>query len=158
LVQGGQLRPPLRRAPSASRRKRIDHHAAADGARCRRVAQHQPIARQRADRTVERQARQHRVTRLDPLGIQRCDTRRHMRRAQMQVYRRMGTQGARFLGQQREAEIEARRGCVHIRMQHPVAARHRLLGQPRPGDVERDPLAGGRGLGGSVLRMQRAHP
>ena len=59
LIQRRQLREPLRRAPAAPRRKRIDHHAAADGARRRRIAQHQPIARQRTDRPIQRQPREH---------------------------------------------------------------------------------------------------
>ena len=94
LVQRRELREPFRCAPPASRREWIDHDATADGSRRRRVAQHQPVARQRTDGAIERQPCQHRAAWFDPFGVQRRDTRGHMRGAEMQMHRRIGAQRA----------------------------------------------------------------
>jgi hypothetical protein len=88
------LREPFGRAPATPGRERIDHHTAADGARRRRIAQYQLIARERTDRPIERQAREHRAPRLDPFGVQRGDACRHMRCTEMQMHGSIGAQRA----------------------------------------------------------------
>ena len=62
------------------------------------------------------------------------------------------------VGQQPDLRIEARGRGMDVWMQHPVAARHGILGQAWPGDVQRHTLTGERFGGWPVLRVQPAHP
>ncbi len=86
-IERRQLGKPLWRASPPPGRKRIDDRPPADRAGGGRVAQHEPVTCQRADRPVQRQSRQHRAVRLDPVAGKRRNACRHVCGAKVQVHR-----------------------------------------------------------------------
>ena len=133
----------LRRAAAAPRRKWIDH---AHRRRWCVLHWHRaaPADRATARRSVDRVSDgQHGRARLDAFSVQWRDPRGHMSRAEMQMHRGIRA-SARGSSASRWSRRPARGRRVHVGMQHPVAAGHRILRQPRADDVQRHTLAGGR--------------
>ncbi|CUK16824.1 Uncharacterised protein [Achromobacter xylosoxidans] len=147
---------PRRRAALAVRRVRIEHPAAAHGARGLGVAHDVSVARHRAHRLIEHQLHPARLARGQRVGRQRHHVRHLPRRADVHVQRRPGSQRRIGRRQQRQGHIDVARRQEAARIGDPVAARDRALVDPR--QVQGAALAGRAGLAGLVLRVDAAYP
>src|ERR1700755_2439855 len=91
-------RQPLGRTTLARRRERIEYMATADRAIGLRVAHHEPIARQRANRPLEHELNAGTLTGAERVAIEQRDMRDLVLRAQMHMQRRPMLQRKRYIG------------------------------------------------------------
>ncbi|HVN43829.1 MAG TPA: hypothetical protein VMT66_01160 [Steroidobacteraceae bacterium] len=146
---------PLRRAPTALWRERIEHLAATDGVPSLGVPENEAIARYGTEGRLEDELHPLRNPGAELGGLERHRVSHTVRGPQVHVHRGPGAQRCAARGEQLEPHIEAQRGRECPRLGQPVPARERALVGSR--DVQGATLAGVPARHGPLLRVDAAN-
>ena len=147
------------RAPSAALgRPRVENHSTAHGAPRRRVAQHDSISMEGADRATERNLGERFLARQQPLTIKHREPRWSTRSADVEVDWRQMVGGSLLARHQPDARVEAVRRGMERHVDDPIAAADTILFNLRADEVERAALPRIAALCRRILGVQGAHP
>ena len=148
------LRLPFRGAPLTGRRPQIEEDAPAQRTLRRHVADNVAIHGRRGDRPIEYELNLSLIARRDRSVFERDNPRAHFRRAVVEVNRKPLTDRLLFARQEAHDGVDAVRRRMQAGVEHDIATSDRLLLDARTREVERAAIAGPRGFGSPVLRMQ----
>ena len=156
ILERGELSDAYLSVAARCRRERVNHAAAADGARCRLVAHDEAVAVQRGERLICDQLHQRRAARRNRRAAPYRDACSDVGGAEMQMHRRPVPDRLRLAREHLQAHVDALGRRVHRGRDHPVAAADLL--ELDAGEIERAAFARSRLLRGFALLLDCAHP